>query len=593
MRIMPTARTRREATRIHWPTLTVPALTMGLLFPLMSPVAAGDPGAAASQKPNIVFILTDDLDFDEISVYDAESFPSYTGAWKAGKYEGPDQDSYHKDVHWMKQGERPYFPNPVQWTPHLERLAKEGMVFERFYTTTSVCTPSRYSMLTGRLASGNPALVSSTPTDEPLNVLWNSPLAPNEPNIAKEMKTLGYRTGFFGKWHNSVYRVGERRPYTEERTVFGVELKDDSRDPTVLQKIKAGYADAVTHLTRNIGFDKAGGLFTGNKDRIGLPLALQAHNLEWIASNALEFLREERKQPFCLYLWLTLPHRQNSAAENNEDPLASPAGWLLERPAGFPDRDSLKAQLIEQGGSLQNFASTWIDACVGAILDELDRLGLAQNTLVVFTSDHQSRGKNTCYEGSRSPMIMRWPGVISPGSKNPEICASTDLVPTLLDAAGSPSPTENTDGKSLLPMLRAESPARLHQSILLESGYSRAVVTKDWKYIANRPPPFVVAKMEADKERSRRGGTPRIVGWDGINNGEAKWGVWFGSSIDFPDYFDTDQLYNLGTDPFEQDNLAGDPKASDTLVEMKALLEAHLSSQSHPFGEFSRPHESP
>lgn len=544
-------------------------------------------GQNDSSKPNIVFVLTDDVDFDELSVYDYRTFPCYTGAWAAGKYRGPDQDAYYQSVHWMNKGERPYFPNPTQWTPNLERLAREGMVFERFYSTTSACTPSRYGALTGRMASSNPALVSSTPTTEPLNILWNSPLAPGETNIAKEIKKLGYTTGLFGKWHNSIYRVGAKEPFTEEKTVFGVGLNDAPKDPKVLGKIRQGHADAVAHLTENIGFDKAGALYTGNKNRIGLPLSLQAHNPEWIFHEALNFIEEAKDQPFCLYICLTLPHRQNSVAENDENPLATTLGMLSERPDEVPDRDSLKKLAKDHGVSPQNFSSTWIDVCVGALLEKLDKLHLSENTLVVFTSDHQSRGKNNCYEGCRVPMIMRWPGVIPAGSKNADLCENIDLVPTFLDAAGSKSPAATCEGKSLLPLLRGKPVDGWRQYLCLEGGYSRAVVTKDWKYIANRPPLPVRNKMEADKQRSLAENKPRILGWDGINNGENKPGVWFGADVDFPAYFDEDQLYNLSKDPFEQDNLASDPKYKSELDKMKEFLHKALAPESHPFGEFA------
>jgi len=558
-----------------------------LCFLALSAPAAKAISQVVPKKPNIILVLTDDVDFDELSAYDYRTFPCYTGAWAAGKYRGPDQDSYYKQVHWMEKGERPYFPNPLQWTPNLERLAKEGMVFNRFYSTTSSCTPSRYSILTGRMASSNPSLVASTAPTEPLNILWNSPLAPDETNIAKQIKKLGYTTALFGKWHNSIYRVGESKPYTEEKTVFGVALNDDPQDPEVLDKIRKGHADAVDHLTKNIGFDKAGALYTGNKNRIGLPLKLQAHNPEWIFHEALNFIDETRDRPFCLYICLTLPHRQNSIAENNEDPLATSDGMLSQRPTEVPDRESLKKLLVEHGVSPQNFSSTWIDACVGALLEKLDKLHLAEKTLVIFTSDHQSRGKNNCYEGCRVPMIMRWPEVIPAGSKNNDLCENIDLVPTFLDMAGSKSPTADCEGKSLLSILQGKPTSDWRQYLCLEAGYSRAVVTENWKYIANRPPASVKIKMESDKQASLKENRPRILGWDGINNGENKVGIWFGADVDFPAYFDGDQLYDLNKDPFEQDNLAADPNYKSELDKLKGLLKLSLSPKSHPFAEFT------
>lgn len=125
------------------------------------------------------------------------------------------------------------------------------------------------------------------------------------------------------------------------------------------------------------------------------------------------------------------------------------------------------------------------------------------------------------------------------------------------------------------------------QYLCLENGCSRAVVAKDWKYMANRPSLPVGDRMEADKQRSSTENRFRLPGWNGINNGGNKPGVWFGADPDFPAYFEKDQLCDLGKDPFEQDNPASGPKYKRKLDKMKDLLHKAPAFGSHPFGEFS------
>ena len=220
--------------------------------------------------------------------------------------------------------------------------------------------------------------------------------------------------------------------------------------------------------------------------------------------------------------------------------------------------------------------------------EELKESGIADNTMVLFISDHQSRGKLTVYEGHRAPAIIHWPGKTKNASIEEGLCSNIDILPTLLDlAGGKPRAGAITDGKSLIPLLKGDKPADWRQSILLETSYSRAVVSDDWKYIANRPPQKVLDKMEEDRIKVEKTGGRRHVGWSGrTTNAASGMGVRFNADQDFPCYFDRDQLYNLGDDVFEQKNLVTNPEHENRLDELKKHMSAELDKLPHHFGEF-------
>lgn len=524
-----------------------------------------------AERPNFVIIYIDDMDFDELEPYDVHTFPCYTGAWEAGVYNPPDKDAYFMQTHWQAPGERTYFKNPRQYTPNLNRLEKEGMRFDRFYVTSTVCTPSRYSLLTGNLASRCPELPRPDGSDLK-NILWNTPLAPFEDNLAKELNQLGYTTALFGKWHNHFYDPGAKKPYTWQNIYTGIAPDADARDPAVLKKIHDGYQRAINHLKMNIGFDVAGRMYPGNIHQSGLPAGLRHNNLEWMTEGVLDFLKNPGEKPFFLYFAINLPHRQNSVEENHANPLATPEGFLKEAPHPFASRAKLMAQMKERGVDPQQFCSTWIDASIGSILDTLDRQGLSKNTLVLVLSDHQSRGKFTCFEGARVPAFARWKGHVPAASVSKALCANIDIAPTLLALAGGRGSAEKMDGRSLLPVLDGSPPADWRTNLLLETGYTRALVSNHWKYILNQPPKNVLDLMEADRKKSQAENVPRTVGWDG-GPSKTKWGIRYGADAEFPAYFDREQLYNLDSDVFEQTNLAKDVQWAEPLESMRALLQ--------------------
>jgi arylsulfatase A-like enzyme len=255
---------------------------------------------------------------------------------------------------------------------------------------------------------------------------------------------------------------------------------------------------------------------------------------------------------------------------------------LDKAPEVQPSRESIFRRLDQAGiKDPRNAMATWMDDTVGEVLKALDSYKVADNTIVLFISDNPSRGKNSLYEGARVPGFVRWPGVVKPGSSIDSMCANLDLPATLIEAAGGHAPADmRQDGRSLVPLLAGKrEPAGWRKEVLLEVHNSRAVVTRGWKYIANRAPAAAVARMNADAEKARAESRARTVGWSGG-------GMHFNAPIDFPAYFAPDQLYDLANDLYEQRNLAEERRYAGTLEEMRSALSRVLAPLPHTFGEF-------
>ena len=522
------------------------------------------------EQPNIVFILVDDLDFDEIGVYDHERFPSRTGA--------------HAKAFTQWSENWRYYADPQMHTPEIDSLAREGARFDRFYVTTAICSPSRYSFLTGRYGSRSGPFLKENPPGTEALVNWSTKLGPAETNLPRALNRLGYRTGMVGKWH-----LGFPRDLIDP-----VPEDADPSDLNVARQILANYVRSLAYIKEATGFHDVSRLYLRNKEAgaLGIPDNLRHHNLEWITEGALEFIEEGGSKPFFLFVSLTIPHSQFEAIYGEfegANPLATPAG-LLEQPAGGqPSRKSIYERLEALGIDPRNAMATWLDDSVGAITDKLETRGMTENTLVIFTSDHQSRGKFTCYEGTRVPFLVHWPRSIAQGTRVEALSANIDLVPTLYEVGGgNVEDLAGIDGRSLLPLLSGERPTHWRTALLLESGYSRAVVTEKWKYLANRPTETVIRKMDADRKAFTRTGQLRRMNWTGRANphdwGEV--GIRYVADVDFPNYFDFDQLYDLENDPFEQVNLVDYPQYQDVLQALKGEMRRQLHDKPHSFGEF-------
>jgi arylsulfatase A-like enzyme len=473
-------------------------------------------------KPNVLIIYTDDHNFEHIGVYGGEVL-----------------------------------------TPHLDRIALEGALFNRFYVSSPVCTPSRYSILTGRYAVRSRELQKKQPTDQPAFIRWNTFLSKEEQTVAHLFKKAGYRTGMVGKYH-----LGGEFGY-----LGGEESYDD---PAVRDTLTYIYKTWQKHVKEVAGFDYVESLYGNNLHIIGVPLSMQYHNMEWITKGALDFIDQYRDEPFFLYMAPTLPHVPGPLTSLKADPRITAAG-LLDEPIrdAQPSRESVFERTRAAGIRDENAPMTWLDDGIGAVLERLEKYDLLENTIVVFASDHQSpRAKMTCYEfGANAPAAIMWKGHIQAGQVHDALLSNTDIVPTLLDYADIETPAGYlTDGISWRALLDGDL-SSLHESLYLEVVYQRAVVTKDWKYIATRFPDQVRNQITPENRREFT-----IEGKRGKDR--------YHNETQFPGYYDDDQLYYLVADREEQQNLASDPAYAQKLNEMKELMKHYAADLPYAFGEF-------
>jgi arylsulfatase A-like enzyme len=315
-----------------------------------------------NEKPNIILIYCDDLDFDEVSFYNTRNFPSYNGMKEAGLFK-PDKDdkglSHFQNRIFMPMGEMAWYKDPRMYMPVIDNLSSQGAIFNRFYVTSAISTPSRYGMITGRHASKSDGVLNSA---NPGNVMFNSPIKTSEGTFAKEMKKCGYNTGFLGKWHNGITVEGFRAPADL--------INKDPEDPETKMYYQGIYKKSVEYLKENMGFDFVDRIYTNNKESLPVPGSMRVHNLEWITEGAVNFIRQDRNDPFFLYMAITLPHGRYTSEWYKENPLATPAGMLRVRPEGMPTRASIMKILEEKGIDQRNATATLIDYSVAAIMNE-------------------------------------------------------------------------------------------------------------------------------------------------------------------------------------------------------------------------------
>ena len=353
---------------------------------------------AAEAKPNIIFILTDDLGYGDLSCYGQTKFT----------------------------------------TPSIDRLASEGMKFTQFYAGSTVCAPSRCSLMTGQ-HTGRCYIRGNM--KGPGN--WGEfPLAADQTTVATLLKKAGYATGCFGKWGLGTH-ANEGSPMNHGfDEFFGYYDQRDAHN----------YYPPYLHR---------------NDEKIELDGKTYSHDL--IERESLDFIRKNKNKPFFCYMTVTIPHAAMQVPEQYVAP------WRKVFPE-FEDVTGKYSFDIEVRNPVAAFPGmmTRLDETVEKILALLKELDLDEDTVIMFSSDngphkeggHRSdffksfgplRGtKRDLYDGGiRVPMLVRWSNKIKPGSVSDYIGAFWDVLPTLTDIAGIPeseSP-EQLDGLSLLPTL--------------------------------------------------------------------------------------------------------------------------------------------
>jgi len=453
---------------------------------LMAGAAAALPGwaraaatgqGAAKRLPNIVFILADDIGYGDFGCYGATTIKS----------------------------------------PNVDRLARQGVRFTDAHSSAAVCTPTRYAFLTGQYAFRNPAGASILSGEAPLAI------DPARATVASLLKQAGYATAVVGKWHvglgkgaidfNKEIRpgprdvgfdysfiipaTGDRVPcvFVENHRVVGLDPKDPIRtsytgkigdEPTgrenpelLTMKPSGGHADTIVNGISRIGFMSGGKAARWNDETIA----------DTLNQKATAFIETNQDKPFFLYF----------------------ATHDIHVPRVPNPRFKGKSGCGVRGDVTQEF-----DNSVGVVLETLDRLNLADNTLVIVSSDnggvmddgyqdgavedangHRCNGPLHGYKGSlwegghREPFLARWPGRITPGSTSDELICLVDLMATFAAVAGQKLTGEaGPDSFNALPALLGEKrdkPVRDHL-VLQAGGVNRLALRKgQWKLIPGNP----------------------------------------------------------------------------------------------------------
>lgn len=433
---------------------------------LVGLLAAGTVHAAGAARPNILFILVDDLRWDALGC---------TG-------------------------------HPFSRTPNIDRLAQEGALFRNTFVTTPLCSPARASFLTGQYVRTN-------------GIRGNGPNGPRSHELItfpRRLHDAGYETAYVGKWHMG---------------------NDDTRRPGFDRWVS--FKGQGAHVDPELNID-------------GDVKKHPGYMTDLLTDHSVEFLKQPRTKPFCLYLGYKAVHGPFVPAPRHKD-LYSDAP--IVRSPNAQDTNEGKPALIRplpgmrtpgpgtgSGDALirnQFRMLVAIDEGVGRILDALRESRQADNTLVIFTSDngyfwgeHGLGDKRWPYEESiRVPLLARWPGRIPAGTRVEALSLNVDIAPTALDAAGL-SAAKEMHGRSLLPLL-ASQPAAGRKTVLLE-------------YFAE--PRFA-----------------RAPTWEAVRSERWKY-------IRYPDLAGMDELYDLKTDPGEMKNRAADPEAQEALKDLKAEM---------------------
>ena len=476
-----------------------------------------------NRPPNVIFILTDDQNNDTIGCFGGKVL-----------------------------------------TPTMDRLAGKGARLTRAYASSSVCTPSRYTCLTGQYASRceSQTFLRGNPPGAQSNIGFNTAVAPGTLTVGRALREAGYATGLVGKWHTGTPPL---LPFAPDA---------DMRAPEVAETLAENQRRMCEYI-KQCGFDYAASIYKGNLKDHNLN-ALDVHNQEWVTKGAVDFIEQYSDRPFFLHMAPTLHHSPAPFKSLSGDWRVTPAGLLQEPPNVQAPRSSIAPRLKAAGIPEEMGHATWLDDAVGAIVKKLEDLGIADNTAIILFSDNGTlSGKGTCYEGgAHTPAFMWWPGHVPPGTTCEELISSIDFVPTVLDVCGVAPPTEmHMDGVSLVPMLSGRD-TKWRDALFLEIGHTRAVCTRKWKYVALRYPPALQEKIEA----GTLGRPPYHM--DTVFDLEKR------AAERHPGYYDLDQLYDLESDPDEKRNLAGNPKYAEVLAELKARLKEWLATFPRPFGEF-------
>ncbi|KKN35492.1 hypothetical protein LCGC14_0783090 [marine sediment metagenome] len=392
-------------------------------------------------KPNIIYILADDLGYGDLGVYGQKKFK----------------------------------------TPNIDKLAAQGMLFTQHYSGSTVCAPSRSALMTG-LHTGHTVVRGN----KEIRPEGQYPIPDTTCTIAEALKKAGYSTGAFGKW--------------------GLGPPKSEGDP-----LNQGFDTFYGYNCQRLGHNYYPYHLWSNNDSIVLSENAggkqKAYAPDLIHQETLKFIDKNKQGPFFLYVPSIIPHAE----------LVAPEAFMKKYRGAYPPEK--KFQGVDKGaefnlGPYRSQAETHaafaamisvLDSQVREIMQKIEDLGIAENTIIVFTSDngpHEEGGadpeyfdsngplkgvKRDLYEGGiRVPMIVKWPGKIASGSKTNHISAFWDILPTFSKIADV-EPPENIDGISFLPTLLGQDKIQKEHEYLYwefhERGGRQAVRKGKWKAV--------------------------------------------------------------------------------------------------------------
>ncbi|MBL4884398.1 MAG: arylsulfatase [Planctomycetaceae bacterium] len=404
---------------------------------------------AAEQPPNIVYIMADDLGYNELGCYGQK---------------------------WIK-------------TPHIDRIAAQGIKFTNHYSGNAVCAPSRCNLMTGKHPghawirnNGDPKNLQHLKDKYGWEYPGQNPIPYAEVTIAEMLKQKNYATAAIGKWG-----LGH----------FGTTGDPNKQGFDLFYGFNC-QRHAHNHYPKFLWNNRIKDILPGN-DRT---LNGETYSQDKFTEIAMKFVRENQKRPFFLYLPFAIPHLS----------IQVPQDSLKQYKGIIPEEDYKHRGYLKHPHPRAGYAAmvSHMDRDVGKIMSLLKELGLDDNTIVFFTSDNgpaydrlggsdseffesagELRGfKGSLYEGGvRVPMVVRWPGKIAPGQTSDLISANWDIMPTLADITGTKAP-ENIDGVSMLPtMLGHPDEQTKHEYLYWEFaayGGQQSVRMGKWKAIRQK-----------------------------------------------------------------------------------------------------------
>ncbi len=388
--------------------------------------------------------------------------------------------------------------NPLELTPNFDRVAKQSTHCFNAYTCQPVCMPARASLQTGRYATEVGCHTNGCSIE------------PDQRTLGHWFRDAGYHTGYIGKWH-----LCKAEP--------------------VPAQYRSGYD---TWLGSNVLEFTSDAYLTVMYDGRDQPVRLPGYRVDALTDAGVRFIDAHRDEPFFLMLSFIEPHHQN-----HRDEYAAPVGYRERYMARWtpPDLEALG------GSSAYHLGGYWgcikrLDEAFGRVLDAIRSLGLAEDTVVLFTTDHGSHFKTrngeykrSCHDGcARIPMALAGPG-FDGGGELRQLVSLIDMPPTLLDAAGIPVP-ESMQGSSILSLLQRRTDDWQTDVFLQisESQCGRAIRTERWKYAVHAP----------DK----------------------------GGATAYADRYVEQFLYDMAADPYEQHNLIGVESLADVTAELRERL---------------------